>query len=112
MMKMDQLRCKTPHRVRNEFYMHLAGLQSHPPRDDGGRPCVRAIAVGDELQGNLAVALPVPPAATHLRRPRPLVRCALEGHRNPHRRQPSGPNRTARLVKRRPKTYKHLREPP
>jgi hypothetical protein len=23
-LQMDQLRCKTPHRVRNEFYMHLA----------------------------------------------------------------------------------------
>ena len=22
-LQMDQLRCKTPHRVRNEFYMHL-----------------------------------------------------------------------------------------
>lgn len=24
-LQMDQLRCKTPHRVRNEFYMHLIG---------------------------------------------------------------------------------------
>ena len=23
MLQMDHLRCKTPHRVRNEFYMHL-----------------------------------------------------------------------------------------
>ena len=109
-LQMDQLRCKTPHRVRNEFYMHLLGYNLI--RRAMALAALRT-AVGPwqiSFKGTLQT----------LNQFLPLLGCSMPvaagcdalldcigahavGNR-PDRYEP-------RLVKRRLKKYKHLREP-
>jgi hypothetical protein len=109
-LQMDHLRCKTPERVRNEFYTHLLGYNllrgviataafeaDRPPWQISFKGTLQTLkeflptllaSVSVELWCDALLTA----AATH-----------IVGNR-PGRFEP-------RLVKRRPKPYKHLREP-
>lgn len=108
-LKMDHLRCKAPHRVRNEFFMHLlaynlvrrvmaiAALHAAvPPWQISFKGTLQTLSNFLPL---LATSMPLNEGCEA------LFRCAathLVGDR-PNRVEP-------RLVKRRPKKYKFLRE--
>ena len=109
-LEMDHLRCKTPERVRNEFYMHLVGYN-----------LIRGVMAAAAFQ---AARLPweisfkgtlqtlnqfLPLLLTHTLTDAwcKALFTAIATHcvgDRPDRIEP-------RLVKRRPKPYKHLREP-
>jgi hypothetical protein len=109
-LRMDRLRCKTPHRVRNEFYMHLlaynlirrvmalaAHEQAIPPWQISFKGALQTL---NQFLPLLTICMPVEEGCAA------LVRCVVAqrvGNR-PDRVEP-------RLVKRRPKQYKSLREP-
>jgi hypothetical protein len=109
-MQMDHLRCKKPHRVRNEFYMHLVGYNL----------IRKVIALAAARAGVEPWTVSFKGALQTLARMAPLldttvsldawcnalleaVAAHVVGDR-PDRFEP-------RLRKRRPKPYKHLREP-
>lgn len=109
-MEMDHLRCKTPHRVRNEFLMHL--LAYNLVRQV---MAVAAIEAGLKpwqisFQGTLQTLnqfLPQLQTAVSLQAWLSALLIAIATHKvgdRPDRVEP-------RLRKRRPKPYKHLREP-
>jgi hypothetical protein len=108
-LEMDHLRCKTPHRVRNEFNMHLVAynLIRHTMAtaaiDAGLKPC--QISFKGTLQ-TLGQFLPQLGSAASLEAWLCALLAAIATHRvgeRPDRYEP-------RLRKRRPKPYKHLRE--
>lgn len=109
-LEMDHLRCKTPQRVRNEFRMHLVGynllrgVMAAAARRSDLRP--PQLSFKGALQ-TLARFLPLVPSAVSLDAwCRALLDAVAEhivGNR-PDRYEP-------RLTKRRPKEFKHLREP-
>lgn len=109
-LQMDHLRCKTPQRVRNEFYMHLAAYNL----------IRRAMALAALQSGVCPWQVSFKGALQTLNNFLPLLACqpsvdawchalarAIATHNvanRPDRYEP-------RLTKRRPKKYKHLREP-
>jgi hypothetical protein len=109
-MEMDHLRCKTPHRVRNEFFMHLLAYNLI-------RRVMSAAAINAGLQpwrisfkGTLQTLnqfLPQLQAAVSFEAWLGFLFVTIATHKvadRPDRYEP-------RLRKRRPKPYKHLREP-
>jgi hypothetical protein len=109
-LQMDQLRCKTPHRVRNEFYMHLLGYnlirRAMALSALSTAVCPWQISFKGTLQTLnqflplLGGSMPVVAGCEALLN---CIAAHAVGNR-PHRYEP-------RLVKRRLKKYKHLREP-
>lgn len=109
-LTMDHLRCKTPHRVRNELYMHLLGYNlvrktmALAASTAGIRPC--DVSFKGTMQA-LNTFLPLLGRCMDIAAGcDALLTCTathIVGNR-PDRYEP-------RLVKRRPKPYKHLREP-
>jgi len=109
-LEMDHLRCKTPHRVRNEFHMHLLAynlirqVMAAAACESGQKPW--HISFKGTLQ-TLNQFLPQLQAAVSADEWLALLLSAIATHEVGHR-----PNRyEPRLRKRRPKPYKHLREP-
>ena len=109
-MEMDHLRCKTPHRVRNEFFMHLPAynlirqVMSTAAIEAGVRP--HEISFKGTLQ-TLNKFLPQLSRSVSLNAWYQSLLAAIATHvvaNRPDRYEP-------RLRKRRPKPYKHLREP-
>jgi putative transposase len=109
-LEMDHLRCKTPHRVRNEISMHLVAYnlirRAMALAAIEAGVCPWQVSFKGALQALsnflplLGTSMPLESGCSG------LVSCIaahLVGSR-PDRYEP-------RLVKRRPKTYKHLREP-
>lgn len=109
-LQMDHLRCKTPERVRNEFYAHLLGYN-----------LIRGVMAAAAFQsGESPWEISFKGAVQTLDQFLPMLLSkitneawchalltAVASHRvgnRPDRFEP-------RLVKRRPKPYKHLREP-
>lgn len=109
-MQMDHLRCKTPERVRNEFFMHLLGynlirrVMAAAAFQAGTFPAQISF-MGTQQTINQFLPLLMTQVATEAwcRVLLTAVATHIVGDR-PDRVEP-------RLVKRRPKTYKHLREP-
>ena len=109
-LQMDHLRCKTPERVRNEFYMHLVGynlireLMATAAFRAGVSPWTISFKGALQTINNLAPLL--------MSRITTIEWCeavldAIATHEvgnRPDRVEP-------RLVKRRPKQYKHMRLP-
>jgi hypothetical protein len=109
-MQMDQLRCKTPHRVRNEFFMHLVAYNL----------IRKVLAMAAFQAGSEPWTVSFKGALQTMNRMLPLLDSkvaiddwcdalleAIAAHvvgDRPDRFEP-------RLKKRRPKPYKHLREP-
>ena len=109
MLQMDHLRCKTPARVRNEFYTHLLGYNlirgvmaaaafqsGRSPWDISFKGTLQTLGqflplLLSRISNEAWCAALLTAVATH-----------IVGDR-PDRFEP-------RLVKRRPKPYKHLRE--
>jgi len=109
-LQMDHLRCKTPQRVRNEFHMHLLGynlirgVMALAALQSGRSPW--EISFKGTLQ-TLNQFLPMLLAKVSAETWSTVLLAAIAKHIVGHR-----PDRVEpRLVKRRPKTYKHLREP-
>jgi putative transposase len=109
-LQMDHLRCKTPQRVRNEFYTHLLaynlirGVMAAAAFPSGHSP--REISFKGTLQTLhqfLPLLLASVPCGDWCKAMLQAVATHVVGNR-PDRVEP-------RLVKRRPKPYKHLREP-
>lgn len=109
-LQMDQLRCKTPHRVRNEFYMHLLGYnlirRAMALAALNTAVCPWQVSFKGALQ-TLNQFLPLlgssMPVAAGCDALLDCIGAHTVGNR-PDRYEP-------RLVKRRLKKYKHLREP-
>lgn len=109
-MEMDHLRCKTPHRVRNEFYMHLLAynLIRHTMATAATAAGVQPwqISFKGTMQ-TLNQFLPQIHAAASPEAWLTALLTAIATHTvgdRPDRYEP-------RLRKRRPKQYKHLRHP-
>jgi len=109
-LQMDHLRCKTPARVRNEFYMHLLGynlirrVMAVAARQSEVDPWT--ISFKGALQ-TLGQFLPLLCSRTTTYLWCHALLASISSHEVGHR-----PDRVEpRLVKRRPKPYKHLREP-
>jgi putative transposase len=109
-LQMDQLRCKTPHRVRNEFYMHLVAYNLI--RKVLALAAARAgvepwkVSFKGALQ-TLARMLPLLDTKVSIDDWCNTLLQAIAAHvvgDRPDRFEP-------RLRKRRPKPYKHLNEP-
>ena len=109
-LQMDRLRCKTPERVRNEFWMHLLGynlirqVMAVAALESG--VCPWQISFKGTLQ-TLASFLPLLAAGMTIDAWCQALLSAIATHvvgDRPDRYEP-------RLVKQRPKKYKHLREP-
>lgn len=109
-MQMDHLRCKTPERVRNEFFMHLLGynlirrVMAAAAFQTGKSPWQISFT-GTQQTINQFLPLLMTQIVIEAWCYALLTGVAthIVGDR-PDRIEP-------RLVKRRPKTYKHLREP-
>lgn len=109
-LQMDQLRCKTPHRVRNEFYMHLLAynlirkVMAIAAAQAGVEPWAvsfkGALQTMDKLFPLLHTSIAINDWCNALLE---AIATHVVGNR-PDRFEP-------RLRKRRPKPYKHLREP-
>lgn len=109
-MQMDQLRCKTPHRVRNEFFMHLVaynlirGVMAQAAAKKGVEPCQvsfkGALQTVHALLPLLATKIATDDWCDELLN---AVASHVVGNR-PDRIEP-------RLKKRRPKKYKLLQHP-
>jgi putative transposase len=109
-LQMDHLRCKTPHRVRNEFHMHLVAynlirkVMAMAAAKAGVEPWTvsfkGALQTLDKLLPLLYTNIPIDDWCNALLE---AVATHVVGNR-PDRFEP-------RLRKRRPKPYKHLREP-
>ena len=109
-LEMDHLRCKTPHRVRNEFFMHLLGYNlirqsmALAALESGKSPW--QVSFKGTLQ-TLNAFLPILSSQASLDAWCDALIAAIAAHLvgdRPDRVEP-------RLVKRRPKKYKHLRKP-
>jgi hypothetical protein len=109
-LEMDHLRCKTPERVRNEFYTHLLGynlirgVMATAAMQSGQSPW--QISFKGTLQ-TINQFLPLLVMCTNIEAWYTALLTAVATHNvgdRPDRIEP-------RLVKRRPKPYKHLREP-
>jgi len=109
-LQMDHLRCKTPERVRNEFYTHLLGynllrgVMAAAAFQSGKSPW--QISFKGTLQ-TLEQFLPILMTSVSSELWCATLLTAVATHvvgDRPDRFEP-------RLVKRRPKPYKHLREP-
>jgi hypothetical protein len=109
-LQMDQLRCKTPHRVRNEFYMHLLAynlirkVMVFAASRAGLEPW--RVSFKGALQ-TLTKLLPLLNTTVPLFEWCDALLEAVASHTvgdRPDRFEP-------RLKKRRPKQYKHLRKP-
>jgi putative transposase len=109
-MQMDHLRCKTPHRVRNEFFMHLVGynlirrVMALAAMESGTSPW--QVSFKGALQ-TLNAFLPTLCSTASLDTWCEALVAAIATHavgNRPDRYEP-------RLLKRRLKKYKHLREP-
>ena len=109
-LQMDHLRCKTPERVRNEFYTHLLGYNLL--RGVMARAAFEADRSPGEISfkgtpQTLQQFLPILLTSVSSERWCEALLTAVATHvvgNRPDRFEP-------RLVKRRPKPYKHLREP-
>jgi DDE family transposase len=109
-LTMEHLRCKTPHRVRNELYMHLLGYNlirkamALAASDSG--ICPWQVSFKGTLQ-TLNTFLPLLGSCMDITDGCEALLACIATHivgNRPDRYEP-------RLVKRRPKQYKHLREP-
>lgn len=109
-LQMDHLRCKNPHRVRNEFFMHLLGynlirrVMALAALQSGARPW--QVSFKGALQ-TLNTFLPLIRSGASLDAWCDALLAAISSHAvddRPDRYEP-------RLTKRRPKKYKHFREP-
>ena len=110
MLQMDQLRCKTPHRVRNEFYMHLVAynlirqLLAVAAARAGVEPWTVSFKGTLQTLGRLLPLLATNVAtATWCDALLDAIIAHVVGQR-PNRFEP-------RVRKRRPKKYKLMREP-
>jgi len=109
-LQMDHLRCKTPERVRNEFYTHLLaynllrGVMAIAAFEADRSPW--EISFKGTLQ-TLTEFLPILLTRVSSRTWCEALLTAVATHLVAHRPDRFEP----RLVKRRPKPYKHLREP-
>ena len=108
-LQMDHLRCKTPQRVRNEFYMHLVGYNLIR-----GVMAAAACQSGVEpweisFKGTLQTLGQFLPLLGDQRYQRSVVRGVVDGRGHACRRRSARSFRAA-PAKRRPKPYKHLRE--
>jgi len=109
-MQMDRLRCKTPHRVRNEFFMHLVaynlirGVMAQAAAKKGVEPCQvsfkGALQTVHALLPLLATKIATDDWCDELLT---AIASHVVGNR-PDRIEP-------RLIKRRPKQYKLLQHP-
>ena len=109
-LQMDHLRCKTPERVRNEFYTHLLGynlirsVMAAAAIQSGKSPWeISFKGTLQTLDQFLPILLSKITNEAWCNALLAAVATHVVGHR-PDRLEP-------RLVKRRPKPYKHLREP-
>jgi hypothetical protein len=109
-LQMDHLRCKTPHRVRNEFFMHLVAynlirrVMALAALESGTRPW--QVSFKGALQ-TLNAFLPFLNSNASIKDWSQALITAIATHavgNRPDRYEP-------RLLKRRLKKYKHLREP-
>lgn len=109
-LQMEHLRCKAPHRVRNEFFMHLVaynlirGVMALAAAQAGVEPW--AVSFKGALQ-TLGRMLPLLASSVPIDGWCDTLLEAIAAHvvgTRPDRVEP-------RLRKRRPKPYKHLREP-
>lgn len=109
-MQMDQLRCKTPHRVRNEFHMHLIAynlirrVMAEAALAAGTQPW--QISFKGTLQ-TLNHFLPLLRSAVSLEHWIHSLLIAIATHEVGHRPDRYEP----RLCKRRPKPYKRMMRP-
>ena len=94
-LQMDHLRCKTPHRVRNEFYMHL--LAYNLVRRVMALAALEAqgAALADQLQRHAADAQQLPSLAGFVHAARRRLPSTRREHRRAPRRQPSRPLRAS-----------------
>jgi DDE family transposase len=109
-MQMDHLRCKKPHRVRNEFYMHLLAynlirkVMALAAAKAGVEPWTVSFKGALQTLGRMAPLLDSHVSiAAWCDAILEMIAAHIVGDR-PDRFEP-------RLRKRRPKPYKHLREP-
>ena len=109
-LQMDQLRCKTPHRVRNEFYMHLVAYNlirqvlAVAAADAGVEPWTVSFKGTLQTVGKLLPLLATSVStAAWCEALLNAIAAHLVGNR-PNRFEP-------RLKKRRPKKYKLLQHP-
>lgn len=109
-LQMDHLRCKTPERVRNEFYTHLLGynlirgVMAAAAFQSGKLPWeISFKGTLQTLDQFLPILLSRVSSEAWCEALLTAVATHIVGNR-PDRFEP-------RLVKRRPKPYKHLREP-
>ncbi|MGH7927764.1 MAG: IS4 family transposase, partial [Candidatus Binatia bacterium] len=109
-LEMDHLRCKTPHRVRNEFFMHLLGYNlirqtmALAALKSGAEPWQVSFKGALQTINNF---LPTLGSCASLDAWCDTLLDAIATHvvgNRPDRYEP-------RLTKRRPKKFKHLREP-
>ena len=107
---MDQLRCQTPHRVRNEFYMHLVAynlirqLMAVSAQEAGVEPWTISFKGTLQTIVHLLPLLNTPlPTADWCQALLTAIATHNVGNR-PDRFEP-------RVRKRRPKKYKLMREP-
>jgi len=109
-LEMDHLRCKTPHRVRNEFFMHLLGYNlirqtmALAALKSGAEPW--QVSFKGALQ-SVNSFLPTLGSCASIDAWCDALLDAIATHvvgNRPDRYEP-------RLTKRRPKKFKHLREP-
>jgi hypothetical protein len=109
-LQMDHLRCKTPHRVRNEFYMHLVAynlirtVMAMAAFRAGVEPWAVSFKGALQTMGRM---LPLLDTDVSIGAWCDALMEAIAAHGvgdRPDRFEP-------RLRKRRPKPYKHLREP-
>jgi hypothetical protein len=109
-LEMDHLRCKTPHRVRNEFHMHLLAYnlvrKAMALAAIESKTCPWQVSFKGTLQ-TLSAFLPILSSGVSLDAWCNALVAAIATHTvgdRPDRYEP-------RLRKRRPKKYKYLREP-
>lgn len=109
-LQMDHLRCKTPQRARNEFYTHLLGynllravMATAAFQADRSPWQISFKGTLQTLKEFLPILLTSVPSELWCDALLTAVATHVVGNR-PDRFEP-------RLVKRRPKPYKHLREP-
>jgi len=109
-LQMDHLRCKTPHRVRNEFYMHLVAynlirkMMAIAAAKAGREPWTVSFKGTLQTMENL---LPLLNTSVAIDNWCNAILTAIVTHvvgNRPDRFEP-------RVRKRRPKKYKHMREP-
>jgi Transposase DDE domain len=109
-MQMDHLRCKTPHRIRNEFYMHLVAynlirkVMAMAAAQAGVEPWTVSFKGTLQIMNHL---LPVSPTDIPINDWCNAMLDAIAMHvvgNRPDRFEP-------RVIKRRPKQYKKMRMP-